>query len=335
MSLPDVSSLSNLELKTRFEALRRKESEVIADLVLYLSELDARGYYRDLGYGSLFSYLTQGLHYSEGAAQRRIQAARCLRGHPEVYYKLREGVLNLCTLSEIAKVEAFAQAKLLEDAQGKSKREVERLVAGVLPPEAPKKEAVRVHRVVLQAPAPMPLFSAPASPPPVAENPRSAPSQSDGQRGEERYTITLEVDKEFMKLLNEAKALGGGFKNAEVLRRALTSYVAKKTPKAKAPQKKSTSATTAPIPAKRYIPKSVRDAVYIRDGGRCTFVGVSGIRCSETSGLQIEHCQPFALGGGNDKGNLCLLCRSHNILRAEQVFGREKIQSYQERQRQL
>ncbi len=54
-----------------------------------------------------------------------------------------------------------------------------------------------------------------------------------------------------------------------------------------------------------------------------------------TSGLQIEHCRPFALGGGNDEGNLCLLCRSHNLLRAEQVFGREKIQGYQEQQRRL
>ena len=155
---------------------------------------------------------------------------------------------------------------------------------------------------------------------------------------DERYTLTLEVDKEFMKLLEEAKALGGGFKNIEVLTRALQSYVAKKAPKARSEKEtkeetKSTPkiTTTTRLAAgrpSRYILKSVRDALLLKAGRRCTYVSADGVRCSETRGLQIEHCRPFALGGSSTEDNLSVLCGCHNRLRAEEVFGKEKLAAY-------
>jgi hypothetical protein len=160
-SVPSLAGLKNEELRTRFESLRQRESEVLADLVLHLSEIDSRGYYRDLGYSSMFSYLTQGLKYSEGAAQRRILAARCLRGHPEVYEKLRNGSLSLSAIGEIVKVKAEEQARLLVAAVGRSKREVERLVAEVMPPIAAQaRETVRVKMVSVAAPGAL-FLSAP------------------------------------------------------------------------------------------------------------------------------------------------------------------------------
>jgi 5-methylcytosine-specific restriction endonuclease McrA len=71
----------------------------------------------------------------------------------------------------------------------------------------------------------------------------------------------------------------------------------------------------------RHIPASVRDNVYTRDGGCCTFVSPSGVRCNSTRNLQIDHVKPFALGGGNDAPNLRLLCAKHNLLRAKYTFG--------------
>mgnify|MGYP000440970671 CR=1 FL=1 len=47
MDIPSLSSLTNDSLKSAFEELRKKESDVISELVLHLSELDARGDYRD------------------------------------------------------------------------------------------------------------------------------------------------------------------------------------------------------------------------------------------------------------------------------------------------
>ena len=35
----------------------------------------------------------------------------------------------------------------------------------------------------------------------------------------------------------------------------------------------------------RYIPKHIKHKVYLRDGGRCTFVDHNGARCEERSNL--------------------------------------------------
>jgi hypothetical protein len=117
MQIPKLTKLKNNELRTALKNLKVKECEVISDVVLHVAELDVRGYYKDLGYSSLFSYLTEELGYSEGAAQRRIQAARCFRKHPEVYGKLRQGTLTLCTVSEVYRVPSKEQSRLLLEAE--------------------------------------------------------------------------------------------------------------------------------------------------------------------------------------------------------------------------
>jgi hypothetical protein len=62
----------------------------------------------------------------------------------------------------------------------------------------------------------------------------------------------------------------------------------------------------------RHIPRSVRDKVYARDKGRCTYVSAGGRRCGSSWDLQIDHIVPFARGGDNSPANLRLLCGKHN-----------------------
>ena len=72
----------------------------------------------------------------------------------------------------------------------------------------------------------------------------------------------------------------------------------------------------------RRIPRRVRDEVYARDGGRCTFVSPGGRRCGSTHDLQIDHIVPFARGGDDSPSNLRLLCGRHNRLEAERAYGK-------------
>jgi hypothetical protein len=65
--------------------------------------------------------------------------------------------------------------------------------------------------------------------------------------------------------------------------------------------------------------------VWERDGGRCTYVDARGQRCRETSYLELHHEQPHARGGAPTEANICLRCRAHNALAAEEDFGRELI----------
>ena len=62
-----------------------------------------------------------------------------------------------------------------------------------------------------------------------------------------------------------------------------------------------------------------------RDGYRCSYVDASGRRCDSRAFLEYDHVVPVGKGGSSRPDNVRLLCRAHNRLAAELVFGREKI----------
>jgi len=76
----------------------------------------------------------------------------------------------------------------------------------------------------------------------------------------------------------------------------------------------------------RFIPAEVRRAIWERDHGQCTYVDERGVRCRETAFLELHHEEPHALGGPPTAENLCLRCKAHNALAAEEDFGREFIE---------
>lgn len=75
------------------------------------------------------------------------------------------------------------------------------------------------------------------------------------------------------------------------------------------------------------ISKKVKDFVYVRDGGQCTYVGKNGKRCKERFCLEYDHKYPKALGGSNTVDNIRLLCSTHNKYMAEKIFGKRKVVS--------
>ena len=69
----------------------------------------------------------------------------------------------------------------------------------------------------------------------------------------------------------------------------------------------------------RHIPAPVRDAVFTRDEGRCTYSASNVVRCEATAHLQIDHIQPFCRGGEHTLENLRVLCGKHNRLAAREL----------------
>ena len=66
----------------------------------------------------------------------------------------------------------------------------------------------------------------------------------------------------------------------------------------------------------RYIHSYLRKYIWKRDEGQCTYVHhETKRRCTSRHLLQIDHIQPFALGGKTEKENLRLLCAGHNQYR--------------------
>lgn len=70
--------------------------------------------------------------------------------------------------------------------------------------------------------------------------------------------------------------------------------------------------TPGPRGRSRRIPIAVRRAVWLRDGGRCAFLGPDGHRCGTRAFLQFHHRIEFACGGEHTVENLTLRCGPHN-----------------------
>jgi hypothetical protein len=67
----------------------------------------------------------------------------------------------------------------------------------------------------------------------------------------------------------------------------------------------------------------VKRAVWLRDLGRCAFVGTGGRRCEERRFLEFHHVKPYAVGGEATAPNIALRCRRHNAHEAMVFFARD------------
>jgi hypothetical protein len=133
------SHLSDTELAAEVKRLAGCERETTAALVSHLAEFDARRLYLGAGCSSLFTYCTEVLRLSEHEAYNRIVAARVGRRFPIVRDMLGEGSLNLTSVRLLGPhLTGDNHKALLTAASGKSRREVEELIARHFPqPDVP------------------------------------------------------------------------------------------------------------------------------------------------------------------------------------------------------
>ncbi len=132
--LSEISLLSDGELLKTVSQLRGTEKKIEITMLLYLIEVERRGLDLSSGYKSLFYYCTRHLKYSESVASRRVRAARCMRDYPVVYEYLSAGKVNICNISEIAKIMTEKNHKsLLDQISGRSTRYVKTLVSSHQP----------------------------------------------------------------------------------------------------------------------------------------------------------------------------------------------------------
>ena len=135
--------LSTERLSRRLKALAWGEKQVLVAFLRHLDEFDQRKGYAPLGYPSLFRYCVGELGLSEDEACLRILAARRGREYPQILEMLGKGELHLSGLARLsAHLSEADGARLLAQARGKSKRDVERLAAS-RGEAAPKADTVR------------------------------------------------------------------------------------------------------------------------------------------------------------------------------------------------
>ena len=363
--MTSLTKLSDQRLLSQVEALVGREHKTTLEVVLHLGEVERRRLYLKLAYSSMFEYCVEHLGYSRSAAGRRLQIARCARRHPELVRMLRRGEINLMTAGILAPVLTGENKKtLLAEARHKSQRELERLAQEYRPPvDVPDRvRPIRVRVPVAKRPEPAKspegesqsgtLRGSSLSLTEVcdAASAQNETSSASGHATVRKLVVQFSASEAFMSkyakagaLLSNKQGAGAGFE--EVFEAILDEFIDRHSPEKRRERrerrKKSSQRAATPARqgngassshAKRYVPAAVRDEVFARDGGQCTFVGANGKRCLSKTALHVDHIKPFALGGSNDASNLRLLCANHNRLEAERAYGEDHMQQYHRRE---
>src|SRR5437762_648820 len=145
-----LAGIPSRQLLERVRELIRRGNAVEAELLVHLAEVDARQLHLEEGCSSMFTYCCRVLHFAEGVAYKRIQAARAARRHPQVLDALRSGDLHLTAVGLLApKLTESNCSELICAARHLGADEIKRMLADREPrPAAP----AFVHRIHEPAP---------------------------------------------------------------------------------------------------------------------------------------------------------------------------------------
>src|SRR5436305_10012925 len=112
--------------------LARRASVIEADLISHLAEIDARKLYLDRAFPSMHAFCIRELGFSEDVAYNRIAVARAGRRWPTILDALRSGRMHLAGLRLLEPhLTDGNHNALLDEASGRSKREIEEIVARI------------------------------------------------------------------------------------------------------------------------------------------------------------------------------------------------------------
>jgi 5-methylcytosine-specific restriction endonuclease McrA len=205
------------------------------------------------------------------------------------------------------------QGEVLVRAEGKSQEEAQLLAVEYRPKPVP-------GDVVRALPMPPALVVVPAgtkTPPPPPEVVK--PLTPDLRR------LNVTVSADFIAELEQVRAAlshtcpDGDFE--QVVREAFK-LVLERDRKRKALTDRPRAQPEPPGENDRYVPAAIKRAVWERDQGRCTWPMGDGEVCGSTHRLEFDHDLEVALGGKPTIENIRLLCKSHNLMKAEQHLGR-------------
>ena len=306
-----LHNISNDELILRMQKLVRTERKVMHLVLLHIAEIESRKLYADLGFDGMYSYLTQGLGYSESAAYRRLQSARLLKQIPSVAESIEDGSLNLSQLTQVQKC-LKQSAKQGETISVQQTREVLEKLHNKSSFETQKTLALEMNL-------------------PVEIHEKVKPQQDESIR------LEVNLTKEQFEELQTAKSLlshicpdsgwsevigtlAKQFNSKKLKGKTKTLALSEKTTQSFAATEVQTITNQAQKLGRRYISVHTKRMLFAKAQNCCEYKDPrSHQRCNSKYKLEIDHRNPIALGGTNDFRNLRVLCRTHNALAARQA----------------
>lgn len=172
-------------------------------------------------------------------------------------------------------------------------------------------------------PAGNPVVAGPSAPARPTPSFYRQPSGEVAPLAPDRYRLQCTIDGATLEKLRLAKdmlrhAIPSG-DDAAILDRAFTSLLADLA-RSKFAAVENPQPPRGAAPGSRHVPADVKRAVWVRDLGRCAFVGTDGRRCNERAFVEFHHLRPYAVGGEATVANIQLRCRRHNGYEARVFF---------------
>ncbi|AKU95574.1 hypothetical protein AKJ09_02238 [Labilithrix luteola] len=318
-----LAKLSNEEILVDLKSFVGAERRSLARLIVYLVEIEERRLHLELACSSMFDFCTRRLGFSEGEAFRRLTAARLVRRLPVLLDAIAPGRIHLSSLVLLPDLLTEANVdEVVAAASGKTRREVEELVARM----APKPDVMpSIRRLPERSASGRHGASRTSSPLPQT----TPPSLQLKPIAESRYRVQLTANESLRDKLELARTLmshrnpSGDL--AVIVEQAVDLLIEKLS------KEKLGTASRArrskPSAKRGHVTRAARREAFERDGMQCSFVGENGERCPARCFLEIDHVTPRALGGSAEAENLRILCRAHNRDAAERVFGRAHVEA--------
>ncbi|MEZ4755109.1 MAG: HNH endonuclease signature motif containing protein [Bdellovibrionota bacterium] len=325
----NLQNLTNTELLNKTKSLALDERKTMIDLLVHLVEVDKRSLYLEQGYSSMFDFLVRALSFSESNASRRIKAIRALALQPKAEKLLRDGSLTISSLC-IASVAIKTDSESIDRFKGASARKAEQIAAEYKP--APKKKLRDSVKPIGRKLEPIELA--------LLDSTFNVERTDIKNLAPVEHEVKFRAGEEFTDKLEEVKKLLSGKYPAgitleQVFTECMDTLLDKRCPvrrdkrrKAKIIKLKKPVATVSK-PEKettRNIPAKIRDEVYVRDNGQCTYES-NGTVCGSSHDLEVDHVVPFGVSKSHEIDNLRLLCREHNMLMAKKAYGAEYVES--------
>ncbi len=348
--MTSTKKLNDQELLLRTKDRAQAERNLTLEVIELLTEVARRRLHLKSGFESLHQYCVKELKYSDGCAARRIKAMKLVESAPEVAKAIGTGALNLTSASQLQRVfeykskkrEPFSRQEKLElinKVQNQSTRQVERIMAEVAPEAVATTEKVKPVGNGLTK---LEIFVDDE----LLKKLERLKSLTSHKNKSFKNLIGSLVEQELKRIDPEQKKLRHRHSTRQSPPPQASTLQEPPLRNPSSPSLSSpNSALQKPSPqpsasalavsrvsgqeSSRYISKSVRLQVWMRDQGRCTFIDtISKRKCESNHRLQYEHIRPFAMGGDSSAINLRLLCQAHNNLMAIHQFGEEKMKRY-------
>ncbi len=289
-------SIEQIHLRALAAAASYRKAE--AELIGVLQDAEVQQVYIHRGHSSLFQYVVTELGLGENTAYSLITVARKAREVPELREDIASGRITLSNARRVSSVLTQGnQIEWLGKARELSARRLDREIARVRPQASTPERASYINgdrvrlELGLSERAMLKLRRA-----------QDLLSQS------RRRPVSLEETLESM--------------TEEFVRRRDPVERAKRHQVRRGPNEPSESvgklvtnrASTQNPPVRHPLRASVRHRVHFRDGGRCTYILSSGLRCNRSRWIDIHHKHPVSQGGTNAPENLTTLCSAHHRL---------------------